>query len=373
MKTHSILLSAALLAVLAASPAWSHGSGSATHQNAAPEQQDWGIAGSAQQVTRTITLTMTDAMRFKPDRIEVKQGETLRLRVRNTGRLQHELVLGTRQTLEAHAAMMLKHPDMEHDEAHMVHVAPGKTGEIIWTFNRAGEFEFACLIAGHFQAGMKGTLHVRAAPGTAPTGAGPTTSEGMPAMHAGMMGGTDMGGMHGGMHAARPGQGPNGQPYAGQQQREIKALSAEDLQAYAQGQGYGLAKAAELNGYPGPLHVLQFARELQLSDEQRRQTETLLTEHKTEARRLGAELIEAERALDQAFAGRQIDAEALQRLTLAAGEKQARLRAEHLRTHLAQTALLTPQQVERYNSLRGYATPHHPMHHQEMHHGTLHQ
>ena len=157
MKNISLLLSAALLA---ASPAWAHGSSSTPHAMATPEQQDWGIAGSPTQAKRTITLTMTDAMRFSPDRIEVKLGETVRLRVRNTGQLQHELVLGTRQALEAHAAVMLKHPDMEHDEAHMVHVAPGQTGEIIWTFNRPGEFEFACLIAGHFQAGMKGTVIV---------------------------------------------------------------------------------------------------------------------------------------------------------------------------------------------------------------------
>jgi len=368
MKKLTFLLSAALLA---ASPAWAHGSGNAPHTSAAAEQQDWGIAGDARKVQRTITLTMGDNMRFSPDRFEVRQGETVRLRVRNTGKLQHELVLGTRQALQAHAAAMLKHPDMEHDEAHMVHVAPGKTGEIIWTFNRAGEFEFACLIAGHFQAGMKGTVLVRAAPGAAQTGAAGTTRDSMHAMHAQMMGGMH-GSMHGALSSASQAQGPAGQPYAGQQQRGIKALSEEDLQAYAQGQGYGLAKAAELNGYPGPMHVLQLSRELELSDAQRQQSEALLSRHKAEARRLGAELIEAERALDQAFAGRQIDTGTVQRLTLAAGEKQARLRAEHLRTHLAQTALLTPQQIERYNSLRGYASSQ-PMHQPEMQHGTMHQ
>jgi uncharacterized cupredoxin-like copper-binding protein len=128
---------------------------------AVAEQKDWGIAGAARQVRRTITLSMSDAMRFTPDRIEVRQGETVRLRVRNAGRVMHELVIGTPQELAAHAEMMLKHPGMEHDEPYMTHVAPGKTGEIIWTFNRAGEFEFACLIAGHFQAGMKGTINVR--------------------------------------------------------------------------------------------------------------------------------------------------------------------------------------------------------------------
>lgn len=128
---------------------------------AVAEQKDWGIAGSARQVRRTITLRMSDAMRFTPDRIEVRQGETVRLRVRNTGQVMHELVIGTPQELASHAETMLKHPGMEHDEPYMTHVAPGKTGEIIWTFNRAGEFEFACLIAGHFQAGMKGTITVR--------------------------------------------------------------------------------------------------------------------------------------------------------------------------------------------------------------------
>ena len=157
MKLFYLLIALSLLAV---QPAWAHGD-HAPASAAAPKQQPWGIAGTAKQVQRTITLTMTDNMRFTPDRIEVRQGETVRLRVRNAGQLMHELVLGTGETLAAHAAAMLKHPDMDHDEAHMVHVAPGKTGEILWTFNRSGSFEFACLIAGHFQAGMKGTITVR--------------------------------------------------------------------------------------------------------------------------------------------------------------------------------------------------------------------
>jgi uncharacterized cupredoxin-like copper-binding protein len=148
------------VALLAVGPAWAHGNashGASAHGShmAAKQQQAWG------QVQRTIALTMTDNMRFSPERIEVKQGETVRLRVRNAGKLLHELVIGTRETLAAHAEAMLKNPHMDHDEAHMVHVDPGKTGEIIWTFNRAGEFEFACLIAGHFQAGMKGSITVR--------------------------------------------------------------------------------------------------------------------------------------------------------------------------------------------------------------------
>lgn len=158
MKTLACLISAALLA---ASPAQAHGPKS--HASAVVmEQKDWGIAGTARSVQRTITLTMTDNMRFTPDRIDVKQGETVRLRVRNTGKLLHELVIGTPKELAAHAETMLKFPNMEHDEPYMTHVDPGKTGEIIWTFNRAGEFEFACLIAGHFQAGMTGRITVRA-------------------------------------------------------------------------------------------------------------------------------------------------------------------------------------------------------------------
>ena len=159
MKTLFTLI---VLSLLAVPPAWAHDNHApASTKTAAPEQKPWGIAGTTQQVQRTVTLTMTDNMRFTPDRFEVKRGETLRLRVRNAGQLMHELVIGTRAELEAHAGMMAKHPGMEHDEPYMTHVAPGKTGEIVWTFNRAGEFEFACLIAGHFQAGMKGTITVR--------------------------------------------------------------------------------------------------------------------------------------------------------------------------------------------------------------------
>ena len=86
--------------------------------------------------------------------------------MKNSGKMLHEFVLGTKQELLAHAALMLKFPTMEHDEPYMAHVPVGKSGQIIWTFNRAGDFEFACLIAGHYQAGMKGTVKVTAATGT---------------------------------------------------------------------------------------------------------------------------------------------------------------------------------------------------------------
>ena len=99
-------------------------------------------------------------MRFTPDRIEVKQGETVKLVLHNSGKQLHEMVIGTKKDLEEHAALMLKFPNMEHEEPHMAHVPAGKTGEIIWTFNKPGDFEFACLVAGHSQAGMTGKIRV---------------------------------------------------------------------------------------------------------------------------------------------------------------------------------------------------------------------
>jgi uncharacterized cupredoxin-like copper-binding protein len=126
------------------------------------EQKDWGIAGDAKQAKRSIAVGMADDMRFTPSRIEVRQGETVRFTVRNSGKQMHEFVIGTRAENAKHADLMVKFPAMEHDEPYMAHVAPGKTGEIVWTFNRAGEFEFACLIAGHYQAGMVGTVRVTA-------------------------------------------------------------------------------------------------------------------------------------------------------------------------------------------------------------------
>jgi uncharacterized cupredoxin-like copper-binding protein len=125
------------------------------------EQKDWGIAGEAKAVKRTIDVRMLDTMRFTPDRIDVRQGETVRFNVRNDGKMLHEFVIGTKKENEAHAALMVKFPNMEHDEPYMAHVPPGRRGEIVWTFNRAGAFEFACLIGGHYQAGMVGTIVVK--------------------------------------------------------------------------------------------------------------------------------------------------------------------------------------------------------------------
>ena len=126
------------------------------------EQKEWGIGGDASAVNRTITFTMTDNMRFTPDKIDVKQGDTIRFVIKNGGKVMHEMVIGTKKDLDEHAALMIKFPGMEHEEPYMAHVAPGKTGEIIWTFNKPGSFDFACLIAGHYQAGMTGKVTVAA-------------------------------------------------------------------------------------------------------------------------------------------------------------------------------------------------------------------
>lgn len=125
-----------------------------------PEQKAWGIGADEQQVDRELVIRMSDNMRFTPDHFEVAEGETLRLIIKNEGQMLHELVLGTAEELQEHAALMAKFPGMEHDEPYMAHVDPGQTQTMTWTFNRAGRFEFACLLPGHFQAGMVGGLDV---------------------------------------------------------------------------------------------------------------------------------------------------------------------------------------------------------------------
>lgn len=162
MKTIKYIASSALFVWSGAT--FSHGE---QHQANAPvvkEQKDWGIAGDAKSVQRTLRVTMSDKMRFTPDLLTVKQGETVRLVIKNQGQLLHELVIGTPQELDAHAALMVKFPDMQHDEPYMAHVPPGKSGALVWTFNRPGEFKFACLIAGHYQAGMTGQIIVTPIP-----------------------------------------------------------------------------------------------------------------------------------------------------------------------------------------------------------------
>ena len=120
-----------------------------------------GRPGVKSKAGRTIEVSMHDDMRFVPASIQVKRGETVRLVVKNVGQMNHELMLGTEKDLKAHAAIMRQHPDMEHDEPHAVTVEPGQTRELVWQFSRAGEFKFACLRPGHFEAGMVGRLSVQ--------------------------------------------------------------------------------------------------------------------------------------------------------------------------------------------------------------------
>ena len=119
-----------------------------------------GKPGVAAKVSRTVKIEMSDSMRFSPARIAVKQGETIRFTVKNSGQIKHELVLGTEQALKAHDELMKKYPGMEHDEPNMVTVAPGKTGTVIWQFTHAGRVDFACLQPGHYDAGMQGEVMV---------------------------------------------------------------------------------------------------------------------------------------------------------------------------------------------------------------------
>jgi Spy/CpxP family protein refolding chaperone len=150
-------------------------------------------------------------------------------------------------------------------------------------------------------------------------------------------------------------------PYAGQEHRTIKALSHQEIRELLDGRGMGLAKAAELNSYPGPLHVLQLADRLELSDAQRKATDSLYANMRERALSIGRQIIEAERALDRAFADGRIEPAMLRSQVNVIAILRGNLRAVHLETHLAQRSLLTPEQISRYDVLRGYAgdqTPH---------------
>jgi len=161
MKIHPGLL---LIGLVLPPAAWAHGEAHGDPKAAAPissEQHPWGRQGDPKKATRTVHVTMSDAMRFDPSQLTLKRGETVTFVVHNAGKLMHEFVIGTPATLDEHAQMMKKHPGMEHDAPYMAHVAPGKTQRISWAFNQAGEFLAGCLVAGHWDAGMKATLHVK--------------------------------------------------------------------------------------------------------------------------------------------------------------------------------------------------------------------
>jgi Spy/CpxP family protein refolding chaperone len=149
------------------------------------------------------------------------------------------------------------------------------------------------------------------------------------------------------------------QPYAGLQARPVKALSDQQIADLKAGRGMGLALAAELNGYPGPMHVLELATALGLSDEQRATVAGLFDAMKREAVPLGERLIAAETALDRQFADKTITAASLGEATRGIAALQGELRLAHLKYHLATLELLTPEQAARYATLRGYGGAHH--------------
>ncbi len=168
-KTHLKSIAAGLMLAALASASFAHEAHDPPRPQGAaelaPEQKPWGIAGKAAAVKRTIDIARADDMTFTPSVIEVREGDTVRLRLKNRGKELHELVLGTTAEIEAHAAMMKKFPDMEHDDPWMVHVPAGKTGSMVWTFNRAGDFDFACLVKDHYELGMAGRVRVLPATG----------------------------------------------------------------------------------------------------------------------------------------------------------------------------------------------------------------
>lgn len=162
MTLRNSLLALASAALTASATAFAAGSSADGHHH------DQGTAalgepGQSRLATRTVQVEMRDNMQFVPSNLAVKQGETLRIVVKNSGQLTHEIVLGSEKDLKAHAELMKKFPEMEHAEPNMLTLASGKTGELVWKFSRAGVVNFACLQPGHFDAGMKGQVRVAAA------------------------------------------------------------------------------------------------------------------------------------------------------------------------------------------------------------------
>jgi uncharacterized cupredoxin-like copper-binding protein len=163
MRSYLKFFSATVLvtALGVAAPVWSAGNHADGHSHGA-EAQAIGEPGQASRVTRTFEVSMSDSMRFSPANMTVKAGETIKFVLNNTGKVKHEFVLGKDKELKEHYQQMLKFPHMEHDEPNMVTVEPGKTGIVIWTFTKEGSVAFACLLPGHYDAGMKGSVAVSA-------------------------------------------------------------------------------------------------------------------------------------------------------------------------------------------------------------------
>jgi uncharacterized cupredoxin-like copper-binding protein len=153
-------LSAAALALLAAQ-AFAHADKPpAATRPISPERHPWGKEGDPRKAVRTIEVDLADTMRFTPSEVRVRRGDTVTFVARNSGKVMHEMVLGTEAELKSHAELMKKHPGMEHDAPYMAHVRPGGKEVITWTFDQPGTFMYGCLIPGHWESGMKGTIVV---------------------------------------------------------------------------------------------------------------------------------------------------------------------------------------------------------------------
>ncbi len=132
----------------------------AGHDHSKAKETGFGRTADPAKAARTIRVEMRDSYEFSPSAITIKVGESVRFVAANVGADTHEMVLGTLEDLRAHAEMMKKHPGMPHDEANMVHVAPGNSGVMAWQFTQPGEFYFACLVDDHFERGMVGKITV---------------------------------------------------------------------------------------------------------------------------------------------------------------------------------------------------------------------
>jgi uncharacterized cupredoxin-like copper-binding protein len=138
---------------------WSAGNHAGGHAHG-PATSAIGEPGQVSQVTKAIQVGMSDTMRFSPSSISVKAGETIKFVMQNNGKVKHEFVLGTDKELKEHYQQMMRFPEMEHDDPNMVTVEPGKSGVVIWKFTTSGTVDFACLLPGHYDAGMKGSIAV---------------------------------------------------------------------------------------------------------------------------------------------------------------------------------------------------------------------
>lgn len=161
----ALFIAAGLAATFAtAATAGGNHAGGHSHGHGEAGMMAIGKPGDPAQVKRTVMITMRESddgdMLFKPETLTIGEGETIRLQFRNEGELEHEFVMDVEEGILEHKALMEKFPEMEHDDPNAIRLGPGESGEIVWTFAKAGKFQFACLIPGHYEAGMKGRITV---------------------------------------------------------------------------------------------------------------------------------------------------------------------------------------------------------------------